>query len=176
MQERRAIVTFKGRPLTLLGSGLSVGQPGPDATLVADDLSEHRISAYRGNVVIISAVPSLDTPVCDLQTRTFNQQAQRLAKDLVVLTVSMDLPFAQRRWCGNSGLTSVVTLSDHRDAAFGLAYGVLIRELRLLARSVFVLDKAGIIRYVQIVPEMTDQPDYAAALKVAVGLVGANRS
>jgi len=172
MQEKRGLVTFKGRPLTLVGPRLTVGQAGPDVRLVANDLSEQAISNYRGKVAIISAVPSLDTPVCDLQTRTFNQKAQGLAKGVVVLTVSMDLPFAQRRWCGSSGLPAVVTLSDHRDAAFGLAYGVLIKELRLLARSVFVLDKAGIIRYIQIVPEMTDQPDYAGALDVAAGLVG----
>ncbi|MDH7598530.1 MAG: thiol peroxidase [Sedimentisphaerales bacterium] len=172
MQERRAAITFKGRPMTLVGREVSIGQIGPDAVLVADDLSDRALSAYKGKVVIISAVPSLDTPVCDLQTRTFNQKVQGLGSDVIVLTISMDLPFAQRRWCGSSGLPGVLTLSDHRDAAFGLAYGVLIKELRLLARSVFVLDKPGIIRYIQIVPEVTDQPDYAAALKVASGLAG----
>jgi thioredoxin-dependent peroxiredoxin len=111
-------------------------------------------------------VPSLDTPVCDTETRRFNEEAGKLA-GVKVVTVSMDLPFAQKRWCGAAGVANVQTLSDHRDAAFGYAYGMLIKELRLLARSVIVIDKQGMIRYIQIVPEMTHEPDYTAALEAA---------
>ena len=171
MAERKGIVTFRGNPLTLLGPALKAGQPAPEARLLANDLSEKAISSYRGKVVILSAVPSLDTAVCDLQTHKFNEQAQALGPDVVVVTVSMDLPFAQKRWCGASGLSQVVTVSDHREASFGQAYGVLVKELRLLARSVFVVDRQGVIRYVQIVNEMTQEPDYAAALKAAKGLL-----
>jgi thiol peroxidase len=112
-------------------------------------------------------VPSLDTPVCDLQTRRFNQEAARLGPDVQILTISMDLPFAQKRWCGAAGIERVTTLSDHREASFGTAYGVLIKELRLLARAVFVVDKDGVVRYVQIVPELSREPDYEAALAAA---------
>jgi len=171
MAERKGIVTFKGKPLTLLGPALKADQPAPEAKLLANDLSEKAILSYRGKVVILSAVPSLDTPVCDIQTHTFNEQAQALGPDVVVVTVSMDLPFAQKRWCGASGLSQVVALSDHRDAALGLAYGILIKELRLLARSVFVVDKQGVIRYIQLVNEMTHEPDYAAAIKAAKTLL-----
>lgn len=171
MQERKGLVTFKGNPLTLLGQGLEVGQQAPDVILIGNDLTEQRLGAYTGKVIIISAVPSLDTPVCDIQTRTFNQKARALGQDVLVLTVSMDLPFAQRRWCGSSGMDSVITLSDHRDAAFGLGYGVLIKELRLLARSVFVLDRAGIIRYIQVVPEITNEPEYDPVLNTAARIL-----
>jgi len=139
--------------------------------LLASDLTERTVSSFRGKVLILSVVPSLDTPVCDIQTRKFNEQAQALGSDVLVLTISMDLPFAQKRWCGASGLSQVLTLSDHRDASFGTAYGVLIQELRLLARSVFVVDKQGVIRYKQIVHEMTEEPDYEAALQAAKALV-----
>jgi len=123
------------------------------------------LSAFQGKVVIISAVPSLDTPVCDLETRRFNAEAAKLGQEVVVLTISMDLPFAQKRWCGAAGVTHVTTLSDHKEAAFGLAYGVLIRELRLLTRAVFVVDRKGVVRYVELVREITHEPDYDAALK-----------
>lgn len=168
MSERKSAVTFQGNPLTLSGDELKVGQEAPDAVVLANDLTEVRLSDFRGKVVIICSVPSLDTPVCDVQTRRFNQAATDLGEDVVVLTVSMDLPFAQARWCGAAGVEAVKTLSDHRDAAFGLAYGVLIKELRLLGRAVFVLDRKGIIRYIQLVGEMTNEPDYDAALQ-AVG-------
>jgi len=109
-------------------------------------------------------VPSLDTPVCDLETRRFNQEAATLGPGVAVLTLSMDLPFAQKRWCGAAGVDKVTTLSDHRDASFGAAYGTLIRELRLLARCVFVVDKDGVLRYIQLVKEIAQEPDYAAVL------------
>ncbi|HUU27155.1 MAG TPA: thiol peroxidase [archaeon] len=164
MRERKGAVTMKGNPLTLLGNEVKIGDPAPDFTLLANDLSEVKLLSYRGKVRIISAVPSLDTPVCDAETRRFNREASRLGPDVVILTVSMDLPFAQKRWCGAAGVDKVVTLSDHRDASFGKAYGVLIKELRLLARSIFVLDKEGVVRYVQLVREVADEPDYDEVL------------
>ena len=164
MQQREGAVTFQGSPLTLIGDALEVGDAAPDVTVLGNDLSEVALASYRGKAVVIASVPSLDTPVCDLQTRRFNEEAAGLAGDVEVLTVSMDLPFAQARWCGAAGVDRVTTLSDHRDAAFGTAYGVLIRELRLLARAVFVVDRDGVIRYIQVVPEITDEPDYAGAL------------
>jgi thiol peroxidase len=171
MAERKGVVTMKGNPLTLIGPALKVGDRAPDAKLVANDLSEVALSSYKGKVVILSAVPSLDTSVCDIQTHKFNEQVEALGPDAIVVTVSMDLPFAQKRWCGASGLSHVVTLSDHREAAFGRAYGVLIKELRLEARSVFVVDREGVIRYIQIVNEMTHEPDYAPALEAAKKLL-----
>ncbi|MHC4125663.1 MAG: thiol peroxidase [Planctomycetota bacterium] len=121
-------------------------------------------SSFLGKVCIISSVPSLDTSVCSLQTKKFNEQAGRLGPDVAIIIISMDLPFAQSRFCGAEGIKNLQTLSDHRNASFGLAYGVLIKELRLLARAVFVVDRKGIIKYVQIVDELTMEPDYQAAL------------
>jgi thiol peroxidase len=164
MKERTGAVTFKGGPLTLVGQDPAVGAAAPDCAALADDLSEVRLSSFRGRVCVLATVPSLDTPVCDTQTRRFNEEAARLGGDVVILTVSMDLPFAQKRWCGAAGIQNVRTLSDHRDAAVGRAFGVLIKELRLLARAVFVLDGEGKIAYKQIVPEVTHEPDYDAAL------------
>ena len=171
MQERKGLVTFKGSPLTLLGTGVSVGSEAPDFTAIGNDLSEVHLSSFRGDVCIISSVPSLDTPVCDTQTRRFNEAAGQLGPDVEVLTISMDLPFAQRRWCGAAGVERVQTLSDHRDASFGKAFGLLIKELRLLARAVFVVDRDGKIRYSQVVKEMTEEPDYDAALEAAKKLI-----
>ena len=165
--ERKNIVTMKGNPLTLVGPELKAGDMAPDFTVLANDLSPVTLADGAGKVRIISVVPSLDTAVCDQQTRRFNEEAANLGEKVVVLTVSMDLPFAQARWCGAAGIDRVKTLSDHRDASFGTAYGVLIRELRLLARAVFVVDAAGKIVHVQIVPELTDHPDYPAALAAA---------
>ena len=170
MQERRHAVTFKGRPLTLLGPEVRVGRPAPDFTAVANDLSEVSLSSLRGKVVLLASVPSLDTPVCDRETRRFNEEASALGDDVRVVAVSMDLPFAQKRWCGGAGIDRVVTLSDHRDAAFGRAYGVLIQELRLLARAVFVIDAEGVLRHAQVVPEVAQEPDYDAALRAVADL------
>ena len=166
MEERKGIITMKGQPLTLVGKEIKVDEPAPGFEVLANDLSAVKLSSYRGKVCIISSVPSLDTPVCDTMTRRFNQEAVNLGDDVVVLTISMDLPFAQTRWCGAADVKNVQTLSDHRDASFGTAFGVLIKELRLLARAVFVVDKEGIVRYVQIVSELTNEPDYGAVLKV----------
>jgi thioredoxin-dependent peroxiredoxin len=171
MQERTGVITFKGNPLTLVGTELKVGDKAPDVTVLGNDLSPVRLSAYRGKVCVISVVPSLDTPVCDMQTRKFNEAAGGLGDNVAVLTLSMDLPFAQARWCGAAGIDKVVTLSDHRNAAFGEATGLLIKELRLLARTVFVVDQNGVIQYLQLVKEVTEEPDYKAALEAVKKLV-----
>lgn len=165
MAERPGAVTFQGNPLTLLGNEVKVGDKAPDFTAVKNDLSPAGLSSYRGKVVILSAVPSLDTPVCDLETKRFNTEASELGDRVAVLTVSMDLPFAQKRWCGAAGANHVTTLSDHREASFGEAYGVLIKELRLLSRAVFVVDREGIVRYADLVKEITHEPDYDAVLQ-----------
>ncbi len=171
MQEKEAVVTMKGEPLTLAGKRVKVGDLAEDFEVVANDLSAVKFSSFRGKVCLISSVPSLDTGVCDIQTRKFNEQAKALADDVVVLTISMDLPFAQGRWCGAAEVENVQTLSDHRKAQFGNAFGVLIKELRLLARAVFVVNKDGVVRYIQIVDELTNEPDYEAALKAAKELL-----
>lgn len=157
-------VTFKGNPLTLEGKALKVGQTAPDCALVTNDLAVAKISQLRGKKIMISVVPSLDTPVCDIQTKKFNQETLKLSGDTAIITVSMDLPFAQKRWCLTTESKSITTLSDYQGAKFGKAYGVLIKELYLLARSIFVLDEKGKIRYIQIVNEVTQEPDYNAAL------------
>lgn len=171
MQEKEAVVTMKGKPLTLVGKQARVGDLAEDFEVVANNLSAVKFSSFRGKVCLISSVPSLDTDVCDIQTRKFNEQAKALADDVVVLTISMDLPFAQGRWCGAAEVENVQTLSDHRKAQFGNAFGVLIKELRLLARAVFVVNKDGIVTYIEIVNELTNEPDYEAALKAAKELL-----
>ncbi len=169
MQSVAQAVTLKGKPVTLLGKEVNVGQPAPDCTLIANDLSEVKLSSFKGKKVIFSVVPSLDTPVCDKQTKRFNEEAARL-KDTVILTISMDLPFAQKRWCGLTGSDKIQTLSDHRDAQFGQVYGVLIKDLRILARAVFITDQKGFIRYKQIVNEIATEPDYSAAFEAVKNL------
>lgn len=172
MEERSGVVTMKGSPLTLIGGVIEVGDKAPDFVVIDNDLKPVRFSSYAGKIVVISAVPSLDTPVCDMETRRFNDEAGRLSDDVVILTISMDLPFAQKRWCGAAGVDRVVTLSDYREAEFGKAYGALIKELRLLARMVFVVDRSGVVRYVQTVKELTQEPDYDAILAAVRGLAG----
>ncbi len=171
MLERKGIITFKGNPMTLIGPELKVGDPAPDFTVVDTGLAPVTLASYKGKVKIISAVPSLDTPVCDMETRRFNQEAANLPEKAVVLTVSLDLPFAQKRWCGAAGIDRVVTLSDYQDRSFAQAYGVLIKELKLLSRSIFIVDAADTIRYIQHVPEVTQEPDYAAVLAAARALL-----
>ena len=165
MMERTGLITMKGNPLTIVGKELKVGEAAPDFEVLDNDLSPVRFSSFRGEICVISSVPSLDTPVCDMETRRFNEEAGKLGEDIQILTISMDLPFAQKRWCGASGVDKVITLSDHRKASFGTDYGVLIKELRLLARVVFVIDREGVIRYIQIVKEQTEEPDYDAVLE-----------
>lgn len=164
MQERTGIITFKGNPMTLLGPALKVGDRAPDFRVVDNGLAPVTLASTSGKLRIISAVPSLDTPVCDTETRRFNQEAAGLPDSVAVLTISLDLPFAQKRWCGAAGIDRVQTLSDYQDRSFGQAYGVLIKELKLLARCIFVVDAADTIRYIQQVPEVTHEPDYAAVL------------
>ena len=171
MQERAGLVTMKGNPITLLGPDLKVGDNAPDFVAINNDLSPVSFDSFRGKVCILSSVPSLDTPVCDMETRRFNDEAGRLGGKVEILTISMDLPFAQKRWCGAAGVDRVQTLSDHRDAAFGQAYGVLIKELRLLARAVFVVDEEGVIKYTELVPEIVREPNYDSVLQAVKELV-----
>ena len=168
MNERPGVVTLKGNPFTLVGPELKVGDTAPDFAVTANDLSPVKLTDFKGKVCVISSVPSLDTPVCDTSTRRFNEEATGLGPDVVVLTISMDLPFAQARWCGAAGVKNVQTLSDHKDASFGLGYGLLIKELRLLARAVMVVDKSGKIQYIELVKEIAQEPDYDAVL-AAIG-------
>ena len=170
MTERAAAVTLKGNPVTLVGDELKVGDKAPDFVLKANDMSDKSLKDFAGKVKIISIVPSLDTPVCDTQTRRFNKDAGGL-DGVVVLTVSVDLPMAQKRWCGAAGVENVVCLSDFKDHSFGKAYGVRIKEVGLLARQVMVVDKDDTIKYVELVPEVTQEPNYDAALAAAKGLV-----
>jgi thiol peroxidase len=169
--ERPGDVTFQGNPLTAIGPKLKVGDKAPDFELLANDLSAVRMSDSAGKIRLISVVPSLDTPVCDLMTRKFNEQLDALGDTVAGYTVSADLPFAQARWCGAAGVKRMQTLSDHRAMDFGDAYGTHIKELRLDSRSVFVIDGAGVIRYVEYVKEITNQPDYDAALAAVKGLI-----
>ena len=171
MQERDGLVTMKGNPITIMGTELQVGDRAPDFVAIDNDLNPVSFDSFRGKVCIVSSVPSLDTPVCDMETRRFNDEAGRLGDDVEILTISMDLPFAQKRWCGAAGVDRVQTLSDHRDAAFGQAYGVLIKDLRLLARAVFVVDKEGTIRYMELVKEIASEPDYDSLLTAVKELV-----
>ncbi len=166
-QERTGIITFKGNPMTLLGPDIKVGDTAPDFKVVDNGLQPVTLADLKGKAALISVVPSLDTPVCDTMTRKFNEEAAKLPAGMAVFTVSLDLPFAQKRWCGNAGIDRVKTLSDYQDRAFGLNWGLLIKELKLLARAVYVVDKAGKVVYREIVKEVTAEPDYAAALAAA---------
>lgn len=164
-------ITFKNNPVTLIGNEVKVGDTAPDFTVLANDLSEVTLKDSQGKIRLFSVVPSLDTGVCDAQTRKFNEVAAELSGDVVVYTVSMDLPFAQKRWCGAAGIDQVVKVSDHRTGSFGEAYGVLIEELRLLARSIFVVDQNDKVTYVEYVPEATTHPNYDAAIEAVKALI-----
>ncbi len=169
--ERSGAVTLRGTPFTLVGPEIKAGDRAPGFTVITNDLKPLTLKDTGGKVRIFSVVPSLDTPVCDAQTRRFNEEAAKLA-GVEILTVSMDLPFAQKRWCGAAGVDKIHTVSDHRDASFGLAYGTLIKELRLDARAVFVVDKDDVVRHAQYVKEIAEHPDYDAALAAARKLAG----
>ncbi len=171
LEERRGIITFKGNPMTLLGPDLKVGDRAPDFSVVDTGLNPVTLASHGGKIKVISAVPSLDTPVCDMETRRFNREAAELPDKVAVLTISLDLPFAQKRWCGAAGIDRVTTLSDYRERSFAVAYGVLIKELMLLSRSIFVIDAQDTIRYIQHVPEVTNEPDYAAVLAAVRALI-----
>ena len=160
--ERAAATTMRGNPLTLIGPQLQPGDHAPDFNVVDGTLSPVNLEKTGRNVRIISVIPSLDTPVCDLQTKRFNEEAAQL-NSVDILTVSMDLPFAQKRWCGVFGVDRVKMLSDHRNASFGEAYGTLIKDLRIESRAIFVVDQDNIIRYVEYVKEVADHPNYDAA-------------
>jgi thiol peroxidase len=170
MTQRQGAVTFKGKPMTLVGEELSVGQPAPAFTLIANDLSPRTLADCQGKIIVLATVPSLDTGVCDTMTRHFNQSAAELADNVAVVTVSVDLPFAQKRWCGAAGVDKVETLSDYMDHSFGVAWGLRIKELGLLARSVTVIDAEGKVAYHELVREVTEEPDYDAALAAVKAL------
>jgi len=165
--ERKGIITIHGNPLTLTGTDVQVGDSAPSFTVIDRDLKEVSLSEFAGKIKILSVTPSLDTPVCEVQARRFNEEATALSDDIVILNISMDLPFAIARFCTAAGIDRVKVFSDHRDASFGNAYGVLIKELRLLARSIFIIDKGDVIRYKEIVREVTDLPDFQSAIDVA---------
>jgi thiol peroxidase len=160
MAQEKTQMTMKGEPLMLSGTAVDIGQEAPDFEVLDNELKTVTLSSFAGKTLIICSVPSLDTSVCDTETRKFNEKAAELGEGVAVLVISMDLPFAQKRWCGAAGIRNVKTLSDHRNASFGKAYGVLIEGLRLLARAIFIIDRQGVIRYKQIVPEITSEPDY----------------
>ncbi len=167
MTERPAATTLKGNPMTLLGDELKPGDAAPAFSLKAADMSDKTLADFAGKVKVLLTVPSLDTPVCDTETRRFNEEAVALGDDVAVLVASVDLPMAQKRWCGAAGVENVITLSDYLSHDFGKAYGVRIKEVGLLARCVFVIDKDDKITYVQLVNEVAEEPDYAAALAAA---------
>ena len=162
--ERKNVVTVKGNPVTLVGEDIKTGQKAQDFKALNTALEEVRLSSFKDKIKLIASVPSLDTPVCDLEIKRFNDEAAKLSKDLVIIFISMDLPFAQKRFCQANDIKIVKTLSDHKDADFGRKFGVLIKELRLLARAIFILDKDDVIKYIQVVPELSSPPDYDAAL------------
>jgi thiol peroxidase len=164
--ERPAATTLKGNPFTLVGPELKAGDPAPDFSLVDNGLKAVTLKDTGSNVRIVSVVPSLDTPVCDAQTKRFNEEAAKMS-NVDILTVSMDLPFAQKRWCGAFGVDKVKMLSDHKDGSFGSNYGTLIKELRIESRAIFVIDRHNTIRYVEYVKEVADFPNYEAALAAA---------
>lgn len=171
MIERKGVVTSKGNPVTLLGPEIKVGDRAPSFTAVTNDMKVETITPSDGKVRILASVPSLDTAVCDTETRRFNTEAGKLGQGIEILTVSMDLPFAQKRWCGAAGVDKVRTLSDHREASFGQAYGTLNRDTRLLVRAVFVVDGKGIVRHVEYVKDTGMEPDYNAALAAVRDLI-----
>ncbi|MBS6626294.1 MAG: thiol peroxidase [Veillonella sp. oral taxon 780] len=171
MEKRTGVVTFAGNPIALLGKEVKVGDKAPAFTLLDNGLGEKTLADYAGKVKVISVVPSLDTGVCDAQTRWFNQNVSKLGENVVVLTVSVDLPFAQKRWCGAAGIDQVETLSDHRDLSFGENYGFILEGLRLLSRGIVVIDKDDVIRYVEYVPEVTSAVNFDAAEAATKALV-----
>jgi len=175
--DKTGVITMKGKPLTLVGPDIRVGDKAPDFAVLAGDLSEVRLSAFgKDTIKVISVTPSLDTPTCDLQLRRFNHEAGLLPHDVVVLNISMDLPFAVARFCATAEIEKARALSDHRDASFGNAYGILIKELRLLARSIFIIDKDNIVRYKEIVPEQSSPPDFDKALASLHTIIGLSKA
>lgn len=169
MEKRTGAVTFAGGPITLLGEEVKVGDKAKDFTCLTDELKPYGLKDTKGKIVIISVVPSVDTGVCELQTKTFNERAAEI-KDAVILTISCDLPFAQKRFCAANGIDAVKVLSDHKDLDFGMKYGFVMEELRLLARGIVVIDRDGTVKYVEYVKEVTNHPDYDKAIEAAKAL------
>ncbi|HMB31104.1 MAG TPA: thiol peroxidase [Desulfohalobiaceae bacterium] len=171
MQERSGIIKMNGDPLTLLGPEIRIGDKAPEFQSVNTDLQPIGLKDLQQKILVLSSVPSLDTSVCDMETRRFNNEATNLSSDIAIVTISMDLPFAQKRWCGATGVDRVLTLSDYQQASFGHSYGLLIKELRLLTRAVLILDKQRIVQYIQLVPELTQEPEYESILNKANDLL-----
>ena len=171
-EERKGAVTMRGNPMTLVGPEIKVGQKAPNFNVVGKAMQPATLEQFKGKVKVITTIPSIDTPVCDAETRRFNEEASKLPGDVEILSVSMDLPFAQARWCGAAGVDKITTLSDWRSANFGTNYGALIKELHLLARAVFVVDKNDNVTYVEYVKEVANQPNYEAALDAAKKAAG----
>jgi thioredoxin-dependent peroxiredoxin len=171
MEERKNTITFKGKPVTLLGPEIKIGQKAPEFTLLDNSMKEVALSKSKGKIRLLSVVYSLETPICDLQTRTFEEEAGKY-KNVVTYAISMDIPFGQARYTKEHALKNTSTLSDYREAAFGQAYGLLIKETRLLARAVFIIDAEGVVRYVEYVKEVTQAPDYARAIEALKKLAG----
>jgi len=169
MSDRTGLVTFAGNPVTLTGNAIKVGDKAPEFTGTNQKLEAVSLSSFEGKTVVIAIYPSIDTGVCQKQNRKFNEIANSM-KDVVVLSVSLDLPFAQKRFCLAEGLDSIVTLSDYKEREFGNKYGFLIKELALLARGTVVIDKTGVVKLVEIVPEITTEPDYDATLAIIESL------
>ncbi|HIS28522.1 MAG TPA: thiol peroxidase [Candidatus Avamphibacillus intestinigallinarum] len=164
-----ANVTFKGDPVTLLGTEIKVGDKAPNFSVLSNSLEEVQLADYKGKNKLICSVPSIDTGVCSTETKRFNTEASKL-DNVQILTISMDLPFAQTRWCAAEGVENLDLLSDHRDADFAEKYGVLIKELRLLTRAIFVVDENDTVQYVQYVDEVSTEPDYDAAIQAVKNL------
>jgi thiol peroxidase len=169
--ERSDVVKMKGNPMTLIGPQIKPGDKAPDFSVRTQDLRPFTLGDTRGKIRLLSVVPSLDTPVCDMQTRRFNEEAARLGDKVEIITVSMDLPFAQKRWCGAAGIDKIKVVSDYYDRSFAQAYGTLIKELHLECRAIFVVDAKDTVRYVEYVPEVTDHPSYDKALAAVRSLV-----
>jgi thiol peroxidase len=172
MSERIGGVTLDGSPLTVIGEQLKIGDKAPDFNLLANDMSWVTLADSVGKVRLISVVTSLDTGVCDAQTRRFNEEISSIGDDVVGYTISVDLPFAQARWCAAAGVERIQTLSDHRDMSFGNAYGTHIKEIRQEQRAIFIIDANNLIRYIEYVPEIGRHPDYEAALTALKQVVG----
>jgi thiol peroxidase len=169
--ERPNGTTFKGNPLTLIGPEIRVGDKAPAFTARSQDLKPFTLDDTRGKIRLFSAVPSLDTPVCDVETRRFNLEAAGFGDKVEIVTVSVDLPFAQKRWCGAAGIDKIKVVSDYYDQSFSRGFGTLIKELHLSSRAVFIVDGEDTVRYVEYVPDMTNHPDYEAALSALKELI-----
>ena len=172
VHERHGATTFKGNPLTLIGPELKAGDKAPDFEVVDKTMQPVTLASTSGSVRIFSVVPSLDTPVCDMQTKRFNEEVSKNPGGVKIYTVSMDLPFAQSRWCNDFGVDNVIMLSDHKGGSFGQAYGTLIKEWRILSRAIFVIDRNDTIQHAEYVTEVADHPNYEVALDKARSLAG----